>query len=128
MEQLYSCCYAAICAVILGLLLKKLYPEISSVISALAMVACFSVAVGYIAVIRDFVYSVSENMTLPNGAVETVFNVISVGFVSKICSELCRNSGEASLAASVEILGGCAAVISSVPLWSGVSEILLSFL
>ena len=128
METVCNCCSAAFSALILGILLKKIFPEVSSVLCALAMTACFSAALGCISVVRDYVFTLAEKAELPSGTMETVFNVLSIGFITRVCSELCRNSGENSLGTAVDIAGGAAAVMSSLPLWVGISDLLLSFL
>ena len=128
MNTVFSCCYTALAAIILGLLLKKLIPEISSSVVILAMVACFTSGIAFVGVIKDEILTLASDSGLPEGSVETVLQVSSVGLISKICSEFCKQTGETALASAVEFLGSAAALFCSLPLWRGIGGLLLSFL
>lgn len=128
METVFSCCYTALIALILGLLLKKLVPEISVSIVMLAMIMCFMSAIAYIGVIKDEILRFTSASELSEDYIHILLQVCSVGVLSKICSELCLQAGESALSSAIDFLGGTAALFCSLPLWSGVGNLLLSFL
>lgn len=53
---------------------------------------------------------------------------LGIGYVTGFIADVCRDSGQASLAAKAELAGKCAIFILSVPLISAVLETALSFL
>ncbi len=115
-------------AAIVGCILKKLVPEISAVLTAVACVLVFGLGLGCVSTVKDFALSLSENISLPTGSTQVVLSVAGVGIVTKISSEICRALGESSLGAAIDFLGGVAAVLTSLPLWSGITQIFLSFM
>lgn len=127
MNSVISCCYAAFTALILSLLIKKLVPEISAVLVMLAIVLCFTVGISFIGVVKDDILNISARADLPEGSIELLLKISAVGIITKICTELCRCSGESSLANAIDFLGSSAAAVLSLPLWNGITELLLSF-
>ena len=53
---------------------------------------------------------------------------LGIGYVTGIIADVCRDSGQASLAAKAELAGKCAIFILSVPLITAVLETALRFL
>ena len=73
------------------------------------------------------------NSKLVNGGVNTEYfaeaiKALGIGYVTGFIADVCRDSGQASLAAKAELAGKCAIFIISLPLISAVLETALSFL
>ena len=73
------------------------------------------------------------NTKLLNSGVKTEYfsvalKALGIGYVTGFIADVCRDSGQASLAAKAELAGKCTIFILSVPLISAVLETALSFL
>ena len=73
------------------------------------------------------------NAKLLNNGVKTEYfavalKALGIGYVTGFIADICRDSGQASLAAKAELAGKCAIFILSVPLISAVLETALGFL
>ena len=73
------------------------------------------------------------NSKLVNSGVNTEYfavaiKALGIGYVTGFIADVCRDSGQASLAAKAELAGKCAIFIISLPLISAVLETALSFL
>lgn len=73
------------------------------------------------------------NSKLVNSGVNTEYfavalKALGIGYVTGFIADVCRDSGQASLASKAELAGKCAIFIISLPLVSAVLETALSFL
>lgn len=73
------------------------------------------------------------NAKLLNNGINTEYfavalKALGIGYVTGFIADICRDSGQASLAAKAELAGKCAIFIISVPLIAAVLETALSFL
>lgn len=73
------------------------------------------------------------NAKLLNNGVKTEYfavalKALGIGYVTGFIADICRDSGQASLAAKAELAGKCAIFILSVPLIAAVLDTALSFI
>lgn len=73
------------------------------------------------------------NTKLLNNGINTEYfavalKALGIGYVTGFIADICRDSGQASLAAKAELAGKCAIFIISVPLISAVLDTALSFI
>ena len=73
------------------------------------------------------------NAKLLNNGINTEYfavalKALGIGYVTGFIADICRDSGQASLAAKAELAGKCAIFIISVPLIAAVLETALSFI
>ena len=73
------------------------------------------------------------NTKLLNSGVKTEYftvalKALGIGYLTGFIADICRDSGQASLASKAELAGKCAIFILSVPLISAVLETALSLL
>lgn len=73
------------------------------------------------------------NTKLLNNGVKTEYfevalKALGIGYVTGFIADICRDSGQASLAAKAELAGKCAIFILSVPLIAAVLDTALSFI
>ncbi len=59
---------------------------------------------------------------------EVALKALGIGYVTGFIADICRDSGQASLAAKAELAGKCAIFIISVPLVAAVLDTALSFI
>lgn len=73
------------------------------------------------------------NAKLLNTGINTEYfavalKALGIGYVTGFIADICRDSGQASLAAKAELAGKCAIFIISVPLIAAVLDTALSFI
>ena len=128
MDTVMICSGLAFSAAVLSKILKRISPDFSFGVSVAAVTALFGAALGFISVVRNFCIELALGMGLPEGSIELVFKTAAIGVITKLTAEICRASDESAVASAVEFTGACAGVVSSIPLWQGIIEMLYSFL
>lgn len=119
----------ALCVICLlpVLLLKKKTPEqallLTLAILSVAAARCLALAAP---LLRDL-----EELFLRAGIegahVSILFRTVAAALVTRLCADLCRDSGSQALAAAVEIAGAVAALLIALPLLRSVVSLLLGY-
>jgi len=112
----------------LGLSIKKNSPEISLLLVVAASCAVLMAAMSAISKITDFLRSLSEASGISPVSISIILKTIGIGIVSKLASDISRDSGQSALSASVELLGSAAALYTALPLMQAVMKMINSLI
>lgn len=116
MELIFKISAAAIISAVLGLLIKKLSPELSLGLSVCVIAMIFSASLGFVRPLRELADTVK---TLTGGAgvyMLPVLKCLAVAIVTRISSELCRDSSQAAAAAALDFAGTLCAMGVAAPM------------
>ncbi len=113
MEIIIKAVVIGVVGVVLMLLIKKTNPEIATV---LALAVC-TLVVGLGMKVFTSVYEVIELVEIGTGISSAytapVLKCVGIGITAKLGSDICKDSGQAAVASSVELCGvGCALYVS----------------
>lgn len=103
---------AALCVVVI----RQKAPELGF---ALAMTACVLLlwkTMPALQEIRDTLADLAETAGVSEAILAPLLKTVGIAIVTRLSAELCRNAGESSIAAFVEIAGAAAAVLVAIPL------------
>lgn len=116
MELLIKAAAAALTAAAVGLLIKSRNPEISLLLSVTVTALILIASAGFLSGLKELADMVktiaggSETLTGP------VLKCVAIAIVTKVSSELCRDSAQAAAAAAVELAGTVCALSVAMPL------------
>ena len=111
MELLIKASAVGIAAGLICLVIKKSNPELSAVLGAAAAVSiCFTAPLRELAELIKSMTSSGELFIAP------VMKCAAIAIVTKLASELCRDSSQSAVASSVELAGSICALSVAMPL------------
>ena len=119
---------AAVLSTVLALTVRKQSPELALLVALAAGTVLHSTALQYLAVIADFwreLASVSDTTEAVSGP---LFRATGICVVIHFAASLCRDNGEGSLAAKLELCGNAACIILLLPLLSDMIRLIVRML
>ena len=116
MEIIIKAVVIAICGAVLTLLLRRTTPEFSLLLALAACAVVLTMALTLYRSVSEVLDLISLNATLSSVFVAPVIKCVGIGITARLGSDLCKDSGQAALASSVEICGAVCAIYVSLPL------------
>lgn len=116
MELIFKASAAAIAAAFGALLIKKSNPELSFALVSFTAAAVMLASVGFIQGIGELVSTVRQISGASDKYISPVIKCAAIGIITKLCSELCRDASQNSVAVAVELSGAVCALAVSMPL------------
>ena len=99
-----------------GLLVKRTNPEITLVIGACAAAMIALAAISFAGELKGFIKTVKTIAGTSDVLIAPVLKCVAIAVVTKLTSELCRDSSQAASAAAVELAGTMCAMSVAMPL------------
>lgn len=118
----------AVTAAFCGLILRRQVPELALVLILAAGTLLLGEAAGAFATVRGLADSFSRLAGLTPEIWKPVWKTVGIGIVSKLSAAVCKDAGEGSMAAFVEMAGSALALLAAIPLVETVFDTLSSFL
>ena len=115
MELLIKASAVGIAAGLICLVIKKSNPELSAVLGAAAVSICFA-AVSFAAPLRELAELIKSMTSSGELFIAPVMKCAAIAIVTKLASELCRDSSQSAVASSVELAGSICALSVAMPL------------
>lgn len=116
MEIIVKCAAAALLSCLVCLLIKRTNPEMSMVLSAGVIVVIIGAAMSFASCLIELASEVRKLSESADVLITPVLKCVGIGAVTKISSELCRDSSHSSAAAAVDMAGTLCAIGVSMPL------------
>ena len=124
MELLIKAVAAGAAAGIAALLIRRSNPELSLVIALAASALVLVLTMQRMGAVVELAERASELSTLSPAILAPVLKCVGIGVVARLGGELCRDAGQGSVAASLELLGAVCALYTAIPLFSAVLELI----
>ena len=115
MSDSFKICAIGIVFAIVCVLIKNYRGEFLIPVRLAAIVLIFGVVVLLISPIVKFLNNIM-GQTLPLEYIEIILKTLAIAYMTQISSEMCRESGESSIAFGIETVGKIEIVILSLPL------------
>ena len=116
MELMIKAAAAALSAAAMVQLIKRSNPELSLLLSACAVTLILIAALGFLGGMKELTDAVktiagsNETLTGP------VLKCVAIAIITKVTSELCRDSSQGAAASAVELAGTVCAMSTAMPL------------
>jgi len=128
MEQVVR--IAALCVVgaLLALIIKRGTPELALLLAVGCTVAVLLSLEEPVRTILLFLEELGEQSGISQQLFEPLYKTVGIAFVVKLGGELCRDAGEAAMAAVVESAGAVCALLVALPLLRTVLSLILELM
>ena len=115
---------AALC----GVVVRQKAPELAAVLTLAACVLLLWNTLPLLETIWDVLTELADLAELSPTILRPMLQTVGLAVVTRLASSLCRDAGEGSIAAFLEIAGGAAAVLVALPLLKMVLQLVLALL
>jgi len=123
MEILKISAFALISTIVI-VLIKQEKKEIGVTISIFVAVVIAVYAVIKLEDILNLIFDLADNAGVNTKYLEIIIKVVGIAYIIELTKDVCVDSGETALAGKVEMAGKIMIVASTVPIISGVVEVI----
>lgn len=128
MDGVFSVVGIALTAAIFALVLQKSAPGQAFALTLAAGLLILGFAVRGVGELAQTLYRVLAAAGIAEGLYLPVVKAVGIAAVVRVAAALCRDAGQSSLAAKVELCGAVAAMAACMPLFARVLEMVSSLL
>ena len=111
-------------AVLLSLILSKRNPDMAVLLNLSVSSMLLIVGLAFLRPVLDFLHQLGEVGELDREQMGILTKTAAMGAVSYISSMLCQDAGNSALGKGIELAGTCAVLWISLPLLSGLLELI----
>lgn len=122
--DIFGVAVCAVCAVIIGAVVKKSNREFSLLIGAAACVMILLAALDRLAPLLRQIESFTNAQGVPLQALTAVLKAVGIALAGQLASHICKDAGESALSYAVELSSKAAILAVSLPLFTQVFSFL----
>ena len=112
MELILKAAALALTAALIGIVLRRTNPEMTLVLSICTVVLIMGAALGFAKSFTELAQTVQRIFGVSETLIKPVIKCVAVAIITKLTSDLCKDSSQAAAASAVELAGtGCALCI-----------------
>lgn len=115
-------------ATICSLVLRKIVPEFSFLLSLATGVLVFVLLEGSLSEILQHLQYLAEISNIDSRLWSPILKTVGISMICKITGEICRSSGEGGLASFVDVAGTIVSIVIALPLMEGVLTLIVGML
>ena len=123
MEILKISAFALIATIVI-VLIKQEKKEIGVIISIFAATIIAVYGITKLEDIVNLIFDLAENAGVNAKYIEIILKVVGIAYIIELTKDVCVDSGETALAGKVEMAGKIMIVASTIPIISGVVEVI----
>lgn len=123
MEILKISAFALIATIVI-VLIKQEKKEIGVTISLFAAVVIAVYGIIKLEDVVKLIFNLAENAGVNSKYLEIILKVVGIAYIIELTKDVCVDSGETALAGKVEMAGKLMIVTSTLPIVSGVVEVI----
>ncbi len=116
MELIFKAAAVALVSAAAGLLIKRTNPEMTLAIGACAVAMTALAALNFAGELKSLIKTVKTIAGTSDVLIAPVLKCVAIAAVTKLTSELCRDSSQGASAAAVELAGTVCAMSVAMPL------------
>ena len=115
MELLIQCTAVGFFSSLAALLLKRYHPEISFLLGAAAVAVTILAFAGVYESLKNELEQMQQMMGNSANYLGPMVKCLGISLTTRIGSGLCRDAAQGTLAAALELIGICAALLVALP-------------
>ncbi|MEG0035361.1 MAG: SpoIIIAC/SpoIIIAD family protein [Oscillospiraceae bacterium] len=116
MELIIKAVVIGVAGAVLTLLIKKTNPEFSTVLTIVVCAIVIGLALKLFSSVTEVLELIEMNTGFSSAYTAPILKCVGIAITAKLGSDICRDSGQAAVASSVEICGAVCALYVSLPL------------
>ena len=106
----------ALTAALIGLILRRTNPELTLLLSICTVVLIMGAALGFAKSFTELAQTVQRIFGVSETLIKPVIKCVAVAIITKMTSDLCKDSSQAAAASAVELAGTVCALCIIMPL------------
>ena len=106
----------ALTAALIGLILRRTNPELTLLLSICTVVLIMGAALGFAKSFTELAQTVQRIFGVSETLIKPVLKCVAVAIITKMTSDLCKDSSQAAAASAVELAGTVCALCIIMPL------------
>ncbi|HCS74296.1 MAG TPA: stage III sporulation protein AD [Clostridiales bacterium] len=115
-------------AALLVSIVKQYRPDIAMIITMGSGVLLFLMLLGNIKIIVSTVEVISQKANLDSIYLMTVLKVIGIAYIAEFGSQICKDTGEGTIASKIELGGKVLIMVLALPILKALMEAILKIL
>lgn len=115
-------------AALLVSIVKQHRPDIAMIITMGSGVLLFLMLLGNIKIIVSTVEVISQKANLDSIYLMTVLKVIGIAYIAEFGSQICKDTGEGTIASKIELGGKVLIMVLALPILKALMEAILKIL
>lgn len=116
MELIVKAAALALTAALIGIVLRRTNPELSLLLSICTVVLIMGEALGFAKSFTELAQTVQRIFGVSETLIKPVLKCVAVAIITKMTSDLCKDSSQAAAASAVELAGTVCALCIIMPL------------
>ena len=105
MELILKAAALALTAALIGIVLRRTNPEMTLVLSICTVVLIMGAALGFAKSFTELAQTVQRIFGVSETLIKPVIKCVAVAIITKLTSDLCKDSSQAAAASAVELAG-----------------------
>ena len=106
----------ALTAALIGIVLRRTNPELSLLLNICTVVLIMGAALGFTKSFTELAQTVQRIFGVSETLIKPVLKCVAVAIITKMTSDLCKDSSQAAAASAVELAGTVCALCIIMPL------------
>ena len=116
MELILKAAALALTAALIGIVLRRTNPEMTLLLSICTVVLIMGAALGVAKSFTELAQTVQRIFGVSETLIKPVIKCVAVAIITKMTSDLCKDSSQAAAASAVELAGTVCALCIIMPL------------
>ena len=116
MELIVKAAALALTAALIGIVLRRTNPELSLLLSICTVVLIMGAALGFAKSFTELAQTVQRIFGVSETLIKPVLKCVAVAIITKMTSDLCKDSSQSAAASAVELAGTVCALCIIMPL------------
>ena len=116
MELIVKAAALALTAALIGIVRRRTNPELSLLLSICTVVLIMGAALGFAKSFTELAQTVQRIFGVSETLIKPVLKCVAVAIITKMTSDLCKDSSQAAAASAVELAGTVCALCIIMPL------------
>lgn len=116
MELIVKAAALALTAALIGIVLRRTNPELSLLLNICTVVLIMGAALGFAKSFTELAQAVQRIFGVSETLIKPVLKCVAVAIITKMTSDLCKDSSQAAAASAVELAGTVCALCIIMPL------------
>lgn len=114
-----------VAAALMAMVIRGSRPEMASLLAMAAGALLFFLAVSRLQAVVAVMQSLTQKAGLQEGYLKVLLKVVGIAYVAEFAAQTCRDAGEESLAAKVEMCGKVLVLAMASPIIVSLVELVL---
>lgn len=126
MITLLKICAVGLIAVVLITIVRQYRPELATAISLAAGILLLYVVIASLSEGFGYIAGLYEKLTYGREYLPVILKVLGIAYITEFAAALCKDAGETSIAAKIELAGKVAIFFAAIPVFTALLTLLYS--